>query len=135
MSESWGTQVARLQGMASGSPTWDLSDKDREAIKVALRLLESPDRSPSYCDVCGCEGPDLSAPVEVCRDCYDGGTAGASYLLAGEHQRGRDEERRRIAQEIETAILCGQGPASNKCMEMTGQWILDDIVNRKEAGK
>ena len=34
--ESFADQIARLELMASGDPTWDLSDNDKAAIRALL---------------------------------------------------------------------------------------------------
>ncbi len=39
--ESFSDQIARLELMADGDPTWDLSDNDRAAIRALLENYRS----------------------------------------------------------------------------------------------
>lgn len=55
MSESFDEQVSRVRLMASGEPTWDLSDNDRAALQAVLDALATTTPSPS-CETCGGEG-------------------------------------------------------------------------------
>lgn len=41
MSEAYRDQVRRVQQMASGSPTWDLSDNDTAALTAVLEHLDA----------------------------------------------------------------------------------------------
>ena len=42
--ESYEECLARVQSMANGDPTWDLSDNDRYALKAVLAKLEQYDQ-------------------------------------------------------------------------------------------
>ena len=46
MSESEEEMLSRLNGMAKGGATWDLSENDMNAIGWALNIVESRDTLP-----------------------------------------------------------------------------------------
>ncbi len=64
MSETLKDQISRLEGMAAGDPTWDLSDNDQAAIRTLLdqrnELLEALNKLRGAIDGIGMEYPYLS---------------------------------------------------------------------------